>query len=267
MEAYGIVTRLAVISVVRSPSISGPPDFVGVGAQRSGTTWWFEILLGHPQVRGPKSGTKEQHFFDRYCRRPMTTEDVSRYHRKFPRRDGQVSGEWTPRYMLDFWTPPLIARAAPEAKLLVLLRDPIERFRSGVPHRLSRTDDPRIEPAVADAIERGRYGTQMHRLRASFAAEQILVLQYEKCRDDPASEYRRTLEFLGVDPDHQPDGGFEQPRGTTQETRKSLVWKDMHEALHATYDPEIAELAELVPELDLSVWPNFTDVAADAVAR
>jgi hypothetical protein len=245
---------------------TGPPDFVGVGTQRSGTTWWFETLLGHPQIVGPKSGAKEQHYFDRFCRRELTERDIARYHRKFPRGPGQIAGEWTPRYMFDFWTPPLIGRAAPDAKLLIMLRDPVERFRSGVPHRISRAKDPRMEPVVADAIERGRYASQLRRVLAYHDRERILILQYERCRAQPETEYRRTLAFLGVDPDHRHDG-FQEQRGTSQAAAKQPLWTDLIEALRATYEPEVAQLAELAPEIDVSLWPNFAHLSADAVAR
>ena len=122
---------------------TGPPDFIGVGTQRSGTTWWFQTLLGHPQIRPPRGRRKELHFFDRFCAQELRDADIAEYHELFPRRPGQIAGEWTPRYMHDFWTPRLIARAAPEAKLLIMFRDPVERFRSGVPHRLSRSPDAR----------------------------------------------------------------------------------------------------------------------------
>jgi hypothetical protein len=243
-----------------------PPEFIGIGAQRCGTTWWFELLLTHPHIEGPKSGFKEQHFFDRFCRRGFTDEDPERYWRKFFRRPGQIAGEWTPRYMFDFWTPPLLLRAAPEAKILIMLRDPIERFRSGVPHRLSATRDHRLNPVVADAIERGRYATQLRRVFASIPREQILLLQYERCRDDPARYFRTTLEFLGVDADHVPPS-FAETRGTTQVSRKQPLWDDMRDALRATYEPEVSALAELAPEIDIALWPNFADLAAHAVER
>jgi hypothetical protein len=252
--------------VAPAQPLTGPPDFVGVGTQRSGTTWWFETLLGHPQIRGPKTGAKEQHYFDRFCRRPLTDADIRRYHRKFPRDPGQIAGEWTPRYMFDFWTPPLIARAAPGAKLLIMFRDPIERFRSGVPHRMSISEDPRREAVVADAMERGRYASQLRRVLAAHDRERILILQYERCRAEPAAEYRRTLAFLGVDTAHE-HAGFDKPRGTTQAAAKEPLWPDLVDALRATYEPEVAELAELAPEIDVSLWPNFAHLAADAVAR
>jgi hypothetical protein len=247
--------------VARAPSTTGPPDFVGVGTQRSGTTWWFKTLLAHPQIRQPSSRRKEQHFFDRFAARELTDADIAEYHALFLRRPGQIAGEWTPRYMHDFWTPRLLARAAPGAKLLMMFRDPIERFRSGVLHQLSHTPAARIEWVTADAVERGRYATQLRRVLAAHDADRILVLQYEKCVADPAAQYRRTLSFLGVDADHVNEA-FQRRRGTTQAARKKPLWPDMTDALRATFEPEVAELTELAPEIDLSLWPNFADLAA-----
>jgi Sulfotransferase family len=252
--------------VAAEAQTTGPPDFVGVGAQRAGTTWWFRTLVGHPQLRPARGRKKELHFFDRFCAREMGEEDVAAYHRLFPRRPGELAGEWTPRYMRDFWTPRLLRRAAPGAKLLVMLRDPIERYRSGVPHRLSRTPERERETLAVDAIDRSRYGQQLERLLRHYGPDEILVLQYEKCRADPAGEYRRTLRFLGVDSDHEPRD-VERPRGTTAAAAKEPLWPDMLDCLHRALDPDVERLAELV-DLDLSLWPNFAHLAAaDGAAR
>src|SRR5829696_1826406 len=105
----------------------GPPDFIGVGALGSGTGWWHSMLVAHPEIRPPRSRTRALHHFDPFCAAEMTDADVAAYHRSFPRRAGAITGEWTGRYMFDAWTPPLLRRAAPDAKLLVMLSDPIER--------------------------------------------------------------------------------------------------------------------------------------------
>jgi hypothetical protein len=249
---------------VAAERISGPPDFIGIGTQRSGTTWWFRTLLAHPQIKPPLLGGKEQHFFDRFCGRELSPADVTEYHDRFLRKPGQIAGEWTPRYMHDFWTPRMIARVAPEAKLLIMFRDPIERFRSGVPHRISRTPDARIEAATADAIERGRYATQLRRVLACHDESKLLILQYEKCVADPAAQYRRTLAFLGVDPDYEYDG-FEQQRGTTQAAAKKPLWGDLMDGLLAVLEPEVQELAALTPEIDVSLWKNFAHLAPENV--
>ena len=235
---------------------TGPPHFVGVGAQRAGTTWWFRTLLGHPQIRAPRGRTKELHFFDRFCAVEMRDDDVARYHDLFPREEGQVAGEWTPRYMSDAWTPRLLRRAAPGARLLVMLRDPIERYRSGVAHRIATEPDRPLELIAADAVERGRYAAQLARLHEHFAAERILVLQYERCRADPVGEYRRTLRFLEVDEGHDPEA-IERARGTTMEARKDPLWPDIEAALRQVLEPDVERLAELVPHLDVELWPHF----------
>jgi hypothetical protein len=239
---------------------TGPPDFIGVGAQRCGTTWWFRVLVGHPQIRPPKGRRKELHFFDPFAARAMTDADIAGYHERFPREDGEVAGEWTPRYMRDFWTPPLMRRAAPRAKLLVMLRDPIERYRSGVLHRLSRTPDRRSEALAGDGIERGRYGTQLRRLRSEYAAEEILVLQYERCRAEPLEQYHRTADFLGLERHAEPRD-FSQARGTTTAPQKRELWPDFARSMQLALEPDVRELKALAPELDLSLWPNFSHLA------
>jgi hypothetical protein len=240
--------------------MTGPPDFIGVGAQRSGTTWWFEMLLEHPGIRAPRGGRKELHFFDRFGIEPLTEADVADYHALFPREPGELVGEWTPRYMADAWTPLLLRRAAPQARILVMLRDPIERYRSGVLHRLDRAPAARRGMIASDAIERGRYAWQVRAMREWFGDDRVLVLQYERCRLDPVGEYRRTLAFLGA-ADHVPSV-FERRRGSTTEPGKSPLWPEFIEGMQATLAPDVAELAQLVPDLDVSLWPNFATVTA-----
>ncbi|HEY8584536.1 MAG TPA: sulfotransferase [Capillimicrobium sp.] len=248
-----------------SDTRTGPPDYIGVGAQRSGTTWWFRVLLLHPQIKAAREGDygrkKEVHFFDDFCAREMTQADLERYYAMFPRAEGQIAGEWTPRYMSNVWTARLMARANPSAKILVMLRDPIERYRSGIVHRETRAPHRRPETICADAIERGRYAAQIERLYRHFPREQVLVLQYERCRQDGPAQFRRTLEFLGVDPDFTPE--FERPRGSTTADGKKELWEDLRVALRTALDPDVARLPELVPDLDLSLWPNFADVARE----
>jgi hypothetical protein len=219
------------------------------------------LLLDHPQIKGPRGTRKELHFFEPYGARELSDADVARYHAHFPRRRRKLRGEWTPRYMGDAWTPHLLKRAAPDAKLLVLLRDPIERFRSGIVHR-QRRGPQRQAITVSDAMERGRYATQLRHLHAVFAPEQMLVLQYERCRLEPAVEYRRTLRFLGAR-DWLPDE-LERPRGNPVGEAKEPVWPDLDAALHAMLDDEALALPGLVDGFDLSLWPNFAHLVARA---
>ena len=262
-----------------SEARTGPPDFVGVGA--FGWAWepWHRLLLSHPHIEPPDRGAPALQFFDRFCTSDMTDADVARYHACFPRRDGRIAGEWTGSYMYDPWIPPLLHRAAPDAKLLVILGDPIERYRERIAFKLAEGREPG-ELYMADLLGRMRYATQLRALLRHYDASAILVLQHERCRADPVAEYRRTLRFLGVRDDHVPRrlrrwrGGDDRDLRfpTRSETVKrtvmrtalrrhdpppSRLWPELDAALHDELDDEVAELAEMVPELDLSLWPGF----------
>jgi sulfotransferase family protein len=238
---------------------TGAPDFVGVGVQRAGTKWWYELVTDHPRVERVATTKKELHFFDRFWREEFDAAEVERYHAFFPRPTGAVTGEWTPRYMHDPWIPALLRRAAPDARLLVLLRDPVERYQSGIA-REQRLADKRGEPldaAVwADAFARGLYGMQLAHVFKHFPPDQVLVLQYERCAVDPVPELRRTYAFLGLEPDHEPESlrdwvGRINP--------KDALPGHVRSGLAAAYAVDIGRLAELCPDLDLSLWPSLAE--------
>jgi hypothetical protein len=233
----------------------GAPDFVGVGVQRAGTTWWFHQIAEHPQVHVVPGQPKEQHFFDRFVSKPFEDDDVQRYYTKFPKPPGSLVGEWTPRYMHDFWVPPLIVRTAPNARLLVMLRDPVERFVSGVAREME-VRNTRFLPLIGnDAVNRGRYHLELSRLRAAAPNGRLLVLQYERCVADPHSQYRRTLEFLGVD-----DTAF-VPAGLETEVveggrKKPKVPANVIDNVASELADDVARLAAEY-DIDLELWPNF----------
>jgi hypothetical protein len=240
---------------------TGPPDFVGVGAQRCGTTWWWRLVCDHPEIH--IGAGKELHFFDRYFEHPFSEDDIGAYHRMFPRPRGSLIGEWTPRYMHDFWTPALLRKAAPDAKILVLLRDPMQRYQSGISHELDRfrravRGRRRRQHAgtmsASDALSRSLYGRQLRRLLQLFDRQQVLVLQYERCAAEPAAEVRRTYAFLGVErPDHL-------PRSLTKRLGRSHPQLEPNDVVKEGALPiiveDLAELRELVPEIDLDLWPS-----------
>jgi len=241
--------------------ITGPPDFIGVGTQRSGTTWWQRLLKDHPAIRTPLNRKKEQHFFDKFGRRPMEPADIERYHELFPRGPGELSGEWTPRYMRDIWGPRVLSQAAPDTKLLVMFRDPVERYRSGVLHSSAREPGRTTTLLSTDAVDRGRYASQLRRLYDCFDEEQVLVLQYEQCVQEPMLHYRSTLEFIGApDLDHVPTD-LTRTRGTATKSRREPIWEDLRYALVRELEDDVEELRGLVPHLDVTLWKNFAHLA------
>ena len=231
--------------------ITGPPTFVGVGTQRSGTTWWHHLVTSHPGVHD--GGVKELRFFDRYWRQEFGSADVERYERFFARPPGHDVGEWSPGYISHFWIPALIRRAAPDAKVLVLLRDPVERYRSGL---ALQSETRRASQASASAAFRlGCYATHLDQLYASFPREQVLVQLHERCVADPAGEIARTYAFLGLDDTFVP-ADLVTPRNRSKSTKTALPDHERASIVSA-YLGEVDRLPNLVDDFDRALWPNF----------
>jgi hypothetical protein len=240
---------------------TGPPDFVGVGAQRCGTTRWFDLISAHPEVLGP-AGPKELHYFDRFLASGCPDEQLRRYHDYFPKARPGKTGEWTPLYASAPWIPPLLAAAAPEALLLMLLRDPVERYLSGLQHQVERArtfGTPVTRSTPLEQLQRGCYHMQMLGLLRHFPRERILVLQYERCTREPRAQLRRTFEFLGLeDIDYTPDLQA-HPR---RQPHKPALEETVRRAYVEFYEPEVRGLIDEWPELDVTLWPNFAHLAA-----
>lgn len=237
----------------------GPPDFVGVGAARCGTTWWWSLISQHERY-AQAGARKELHFFDHY----MGVEDVDplEYHRYFPKPpgEGMFAGEWTPRYMYDFWTPPMLSRIAPETKILVLLRDPVQRVLSNL--ALIRSRNIALSHSLLhQQIARGLYAQQLLMLFQHFSPEQVLVMQYEQCVREPVAQVRRTFEFLGVDPD-----GWRPERPPTEKVNASRAEKPVFspqtlDGMELAFQSDLSLLFGLVPTLDPDLWPTAARAA------
>jgi hypothetical protein len=228
---------------------------VGLGAQKAGTSWWDALIGRHPAVVRIPGLPKELHFFDRAWEEPADAAMLARYAAYFPRPEGGVTGEWTPGYLIDFWTPALLAQAAPQARILILLRDPVERLCSGLTHQLSTSRAALTDRDIQGAFQRGLYAPQLRRVLSAFPQEQVFIGQYEACRADPAGQLARTYEFLGLAP-HELDpatlhGEVNPTTGARFEPSAAL-----RRALVGAYAPDLEQLTELVPQLDLSLWPT-----------
>jgi hypothetical protein len=222
------------------------PSFLVIGAQRAGTTSLFEYLLRHPDVAGPwgvdeeVTWVKEVHFFDEKFWR-----GIDWYRSFFPlalsrqrarRRGGDVvAGEATPYYMFHPAVPERAAKVVPDARLIALVRDPIERayshyqlMRRTGREDLSFEDAIEAEPERLAGVEeelmaerpgktqrghrkhhhhrhrayvgRSLYADQLERWLRHFPRERLLVLRAEDLLARPAETYAETLEFLGLRP-------------------------------------------------------------------
>jgi hypothetical protein len=243
---------------------TGPPDFVIIGAQKSGTTWWQGLVEDHPQVVRPPGQRRELHYFDHFWDRWPSDEQFGRYQRYFPRPAGSLVGEKTPGYLYQPWVPPMLAHVAPRAKLIVLMRDPVERYASGLgllqragalKGQIGAGEIGMREHRIVEAIERGRYAAQLAWWLEHFDREDMLLLQYERCVADTRGQLARTFEFLGL-PHHQASAE-EVSRARKKSASRPSVPPAMRRLLAQHYAADAARLQELEPDLDLSLWESL----------
>jgi hypothetical protein len=216
---------------VSAASKSGP-DFIVIGAQRSGTTWLHRVLEGHPSIWVPP--IKELHYFDdpankRYFahlrerllrglvgRRILSTWDLRYflgrrnddwYRSLFEpgRRRGKVTGEATPAYaILGADAFEHIKAVNPNVRLIFIMRDPVERMwsaavnqainkRGGGDVRLKQKPDSR-------AVKKSSYLATIHLLEQHFRPDQVFYGFFDDIKQRPAALVTDVLNFLGVEP-------------------------------------------------------------------
>lgn len=108
------------------------PTWLGIGAQRCGTTWFTDLLTQHPQME-VANGIKEHHWLYRYGLTQEWTEEAKAEYRETFSSEDLMLGEWTPYYMRAAWVPQVVADILPpDTPILVLLRDPIDRYASAL---------------------------------------------------------------------------------------------------------------------------------------
>jgi len=226
------------------------PSWLGIGAQRSGTTWVTGLLCQHPSVELSTTGKKEMRLLHRVADGGIP---VQQYLDLMP-DDGLNRGEWTPHYMRHPSVAPMVARELnPELQIFVLLRDPVDRFSSSMRFR-SRLKKPLPLPmAVAVQSFTGCYADQLD-LWASFVGrDRMHVLIYEEAANDPQAAVNQLWKALDLGPVELT--GTEEKSSST--SRRPWEWPEgMKEALTVMYRPQSRRLIDDWG-LDLSSWPSL----------
>jgi len=190
------------------------PNLLVIGAQKCGTTSLHRYLAAHPEVA--MSEPKELDFFVEHEDRPHYVANgnwhrgVDWYASHFP-DDVPVRGESSPNYTAYPNVERIPERAAaivPDAALIYMVRDPIERIVSHYLHRVGSSRERRsLEETLGDIergtgmvfVDRSRYYMQIERWLECFPRERLLVLAQEDLRADTAGTLGRVFRFLSVD--------------------------------------------------------------------
>lgn len=208
------------------------PNFLVIGAARSGSTALFDYLSQHPEIF--TSDPKEPHFFALKDTRPTFTgpgddETINRvavtdedaYEALFRNaHEARAVGEGSVSYLYYPCSVQNIRRLLPEVRVICILRNPADRAHSAWQYARARTYEPLQDFRQALAREEarieagwhhiwhyrrmGRYHEQLCRFYQAFDPAQIQVYRFEEFARDPEPVLRDCFEFLGVDPAFRP---------------------------------------------------------------
>ena len=187
------------------------PDFVVIGAPKCGTTFFYHLLSKHPHVE--PAAFKEVHFFDL-----LWEEGVEWYRQCFlppAQKDGRrtITGDGTPGYLFHPLVAERMAGVIPEARLIALLRNPVDRSYSAYHHRAKHKDEiETFEESVNASLKAPNHGflsqsiyvDHLVRWRKFFDEDQMLILKSEDFFEDARGILKTTLGFLDL-PEWEPE--------------------------------------------------------------
>lgn len=203
------------------------PDFFIVGAARCGTTAMNGYLSSHPEIF--ISPVKEMHHFGSDFNTNSPYRDRELYLSTFEgARDEKRVGEASVWYLYSTTAAREIKEFNPDSRIIIMLRNPVDMiyslhsklialgyediydFTQALAAEESRKQGRRLAkgaypPVILFYREHVKYARAVERYLETFGRDRVLVIIYDDFQADILAAYRRTLEFLGVDPDHRPE--------------------------------------------------------------
>lgn len=211
------------------------PNFLGIGGQRCGSTWLFELLSSHPQVYLPY--IKELHYFNNEIN---YNRGISWYEKNFPNGDQAVNyraiGEFTPNYLDCSECPQRIAEIKTISKFLLILRNPVDRAYSHYgllvkAGKFSGTFENYLQVSsqsdikINDPIPYGRYNVWLKEYFRVFDPQQFLVLIMEECVANVPNAKNTIAEFLQIDASEFPvEGGTKKVNSSFLPKYRLVSW-------------------------------------------
>jgi hypothetical protein len=190
-------------------------DFIGIGAERAGTTWIAENLNKHPQIC--LSEPKEIYYFNKknfYASSRTFNKNYNKkiewYKQHFVHcSKNSIKGEFCVAYLYDKHSSQKIKETFPNIKLIVSLRNPIERaysqylFYKYMSKREQRPFNEVIRKEK-EYIEKGLYCKQLKKYMDFFQKEQLLIVTLDDLKDQPLQTIKKIYQFLKVDASFTP---------------------------------------------------------------
>lgn len=200
---FSVLGHARILHVMKHPDTI---HFLGIGAQKAGTTFLWGLLRQHPEICA--SDVKELGFFEQTDTHKPESREKYLSHFMWNEQVQRVAGEVTPRYLYIKKAPERIAAAFPQIKLIVVVRNPIDRIQSA--YFMSLRNNIRSKYMFTrdyfwkqitrrhDLLGMGYYAEQIENYLQYFDREQILILFFEDLITDPVSTAQRVYEFLAL---------------------------------------------------------------------
>jgi len=203
------------------------PDFLIVGAQKSGTTFLFRNICAHSQVAKPEK--KEVHYFDQNYEK-----SIEWYKSHFPTylqmvlSKNKKTGEASPYYLYHPKVPKRISKVIPSVNIIIVLRDPVDRAISHYWHEVKKMEVEKLSIMEALKLEeqrlqleksktsggklnygfnhkhysykdRGKYCKQIDRYMKSFNSSQIKILKSKDLFGNTDRSFKEVCRFIGIE--------------------------------------------------------------------
>ena len=189
------------------------PNFIGIGAPKSGTTWLFKCLQEHPEVYIPSA--KELNFFN-YLTIDGRWEEYEQYFANIPPGCYEAIGEISTRYLDSPRAPQRIKEYIPEARLFVSLRNPIDQVYSHYWHLSSQNfhqwDTAKIPQSFEASLDQyedkllfpALYYRHIQNWLSYFELSQLHIILFDEISNNPHKVFSNLCEFLKIDPNFVP---------------------------------------------------------------
>ena len=225
-------------------------SWLGIGAQRSGTAWFTGLLTQHPQVGLGTNGKKEQQLLHRVADGNVAAEE---YLSLFP--DDLRRGDFSPSYLRHPSVGTVVPRLVPDAPIVVLLRDPIDRFRSAMRLAVTRGKSELSGTPTSLQTWAGYYADQLDLWAAQVGRDRLVVQVYEQLVQDPQSGVDLVWSRMGLDP--VPLTAVDERSRSSSAPDAEWAWPEgMQDGLRALYRPQLRRLTDDWG-LDLSGWRSL----------
>jgi hypothetical protein len=244
------------------PQGVGQPDFIGIGTPKAGTSWWYQLLIEHPDIRNNSFNVKETCYFCHPWTKEEHDEAIKNYEAGFAAQSNQLVGEWSTLYFSHPFALKRLISTYPNVKKILTLREPISCMKSWVSQvmrnraaKVLQDDDESrsmymlydLIPAIYAQIM--AYPEKLQWLKSQ-PKDRTLCLQYENNARQPRQQLDRTFDFLEI-PSFCGASLFTKVNSASRSQKLEII---LPESVENDLRRCGEDILRLCPEFDNTLW-------------